>query len=164
MPVLNETFYKNLDAKIDTIPSREEAEEFIKQAFKPIEKQLADLMDNIWTPIETKINVLVAEVQVILAVLNLPTSPDDVVTWAKSVADAYTAMLNTMKAELKPYLKQYNTMAETLNGFPSEIVKLQEHLQEKSIEKGWNIVIPTIPIPDVPPLPPLPAQLVDKEK
>lgn len=156
MPILNQKFYDNLDKKIDALPSEEEAKKFIEQAFKPIEKQTKDVIDKVYKPLETLITAYTGEANLLLALMDAPTDPMKVIPWVNKVVDAATARLNLIKVQVSPLVKQYDTAQQLVNGLPSEVQKLQQHLGEKAQEKGWNIDIPGVPMPDLPVLPPIP--------
>ena len=160
MPLLNEDFYKKLDEKIDHIPTQEEAQEFVKQAFEPIQKQLNDAMRKIYTPLEEKITAYVGEVNVLLTLMNPPQDPMAIIPWVNGVVESFTARIKTIKAQVKPYLLQYQAAQETISGLPNEASQLQAHLEKRAEEKGWNIRVPQIVIPQIPPLPPIPSILL----
>lgn len=159
MALLNKKFYENLDAKIDTIPSEKEAEDYIKQVFEPIQKQLDTLSEKIVTPLQQTVNAYVGEANIILTLLDPPSDPMAIIPWVNGVVSSFTAKLETMKQQIKPYLDQYEAAQEMTSGLPSEVSTLETHLRYKIDEKGWKVDVPSIVYPTLPPLPPIPDVL-----
>lgn len=159
MALLNKEFYEKLDKKIDAIPSQEDAKAFVKQAFEPIQKQLNDTISKLYNPLNEKLTSYIGEVNAIQLLLNPPTSPDAVVEWAPKVISAFSARINTIKTQIKPYVMQYSAAQEALSGLPAEAETLKSHLERKIKEKGWNVIVPQIIVPTLPPLPPIPSIL-----
>lgn len=159
MTIINQQFYKNLDAKIDAIPSREAAEDFIQQVFAPIQKQIDSTSNNIVTPLITNLNAYIGEANAIANVMNPPSDPMAIIPWVQAVVSVFTARLDLMKAQIQPYLTQYATAQEVFTGLPNEVATLQTHFEQKMAEKGWNVQVPSITYPTLPPLPSLPPLL-----
>lgn len=163
MPILNEKFYENLDKKIDTIPTKEEAEEYIQQAFQPIIDQLQSLMDKVVNPLLAQLKGYIGEASAITQLLDYPTDPMQIIPWVEATVAAFLARIELMKVLIQPYLLEYNAATEIINGFPSEIATLQTHFEEKMQEKGWDVSVPTITMPTLPPLPEIPPILLDQQ-
>lgn len=161
MPILNEKFYKNLDKKIDTIPTREEAENYVQQAFQPVIDQLEALMDKVVTPLLTQLRGYIGEASAITAILNPPQDPMAIIPWVNDVVKVFLARIELMKIQIQPYLLQYEAAKEMLEGLPSEVTELTTHFTEKMAEKGWDVPVPPITFPDLPELPDIPDILKD---
>lgn len=161
MPILNEKFYENLDKKIDTIPSREEAEKFVAQAFQPVIDQLKSVTDKVLTPLLAQLNAYIGEANMIALLMNPPTDPMKCIPWINAAVDAFSARINLMKVQIQPFLLQYEAAKEIINGMPSEVAQLQSHFGEKMSEKGWDVPTPTIVFPPLPTLPDIPDILKD---
>lgn len=159
MPILNQQFYNNLDKKIDAIPSKKDAEDFIKQAFAPIQKQLDDTIGKLYNPLIKKVKAYTGEANVLLTLMNPPQDPLAIIPWVNGVVQYFTARLNTMKVAIGPSLDQYETAQNVLAELPAEYSKLKAHLERKIKEKGWDLQVPSILIPTLPPLPPIPPIL-----
>lgn len=156
MPLLNEQFYANLDAKIDAIPSEAEAELFVRQAFEPIQQQLDATLSKVVTPLMTQLNAYIGEAALIQNVLNPPSDPMAIIPWVQAVVQVFTARAKLIKTQIQPYLTQYQAAQEIVSGMPAEVSKLQNHFNSKMQEKGWNVSAPSITFPTLPALPPIP--------
>ena len=100
MPLINEQFYANLDAKIDAIPSEAEAELFVKQAFEPIQQQLDATLSKVVTPLMTQLNAYIGEASLIANILNPPTDPMAIIPWVQGVVEVFTARANLIKMQI----------------------------------------------------------------
>ena len=161
MAIINEQFYENLDKKIDTIFTEEEAEEFVEQTFQPVIDQMSSVVNQVSDPLMESLQAYIGEANMIAKTLDPPTDPLDCIPWINKVVDVFTARITLIKKQIKPYLLQYNAAKDLINGMTSEINNLQSHFNSKMNEKGWETRSPSISFPTLPQLPDIPSILID---
>lgn len=158
MPIINQAFYDSIDKAIDAAPTKEDLQQLVDSVFEQLTTKIEAMTEKIYNPLIAKVEPYVTMINLIMEILSPPSiDPSAIVQWITKAIEAFKGIINAQLATLQPYIQQYNSLIEMINGFPAEIEQLQQHINNKMAEKGWDITIPDLPpLPNLPPLPPIP--------
>ena len=158
MPIINQDFYNSIDKAIDAAPTKEDLQKLVDSIFEQLSTKIEAMTEKIYNPLIAKVQPYVTMIELFLQATSPPSAdPSAIVGWINKAIAAFKAQINAQLATIQPYVQQYNSLVEMINGFPTEIAQLQQHIETKMTAKGWDINIPDLPpLPILPPLPPIP--------
>lgn len=158
MPIINQAFYDSIDKAIDAAPTKEDLQKLVDSTFEQLSTKIEAMTEKIYNPLIAKVQPYVTMIELFLQATSPPSAdPSAIVGWVNKAIAAFKAQINAQLATIQPFVQQYNSLVEMINGFPAEITQLQQHIETKMAAKGWDINIPDLPpLPTLPPLPPIP--------